>query len=305
MEPLLEAENLTRCFGERRAVDGVGFSAHCGEVLGLLGPNGAGKSTTMRMLSGCLAPNVGRIRLAGLDLLRQPREAKARVGYLPEHPPLYPELTVDEYLRFAARLRGVPARQAGALVERAKRRCGLGETGRRVIGNLSRGYQQRVGIAQAIVHEPPVVILDEPTAGLDPIQNREVRELIGEIGTRCAVLLSTHILPEVQAVCTHALIIHRGRLVYSEDLRAGTADQGVLIALERPPATMEITRLPGVREAKELGGGRFQLDLEAHRDAAGTLAERIAAQGWGLREYTPLRPGLEQIFVELAAGEIA
>jgi len=305
MEPLLEAENLTRCFGERRAVDGIGLTVRAGEVLGLLGPNGAGKSTTMRMLSGCLAPHAGCIRIDGLDLVSRPREAKRRVGYLPERPPLYPELTVDEYLRFAARLRGLGRQEAGERLGRVKRRCGLADSGRRLIANLSRGYQQRLGIAQAIIHAPPVVILDEPTTGLDPLQNREVRELIGELGQGSAVLLSTHILPEVQALCSRALIIHQGRLVYGEDLRqgAGRAPGSVLIALQRPPDAAALAALQGVGAVHPLGDGRFRLDTAPSWQADRTLAELIAGQGWGLDEYAPQRPGLEQIFVDIAAGQ--
>jgi len=285
-------------------VDGLDFSVNAGEVLGLLGPNGAGKSTTMRMLSGCLAPDEGRVRIRGLDLLEQPRAAKASIGYLPERPPVYRDLSVDEYLQFAARLRRVPRREVAGRVQRVKERCALQGVGRRLIGNLSKGYQQRVGIAQALVHDPAVVILDEPTAGLDPVQIREVRELIGEIGGRCAVLLSTHILPEVQAICHRAIIIHRGRLVHSETLDESPAGavSSVLLGLERPPPIQDLEGLDGVQGVEPLGERRFRLALTP--DATG-LAERIAARGWGLSEYTPQRRGLEQTFIQLTTGEEA
>ncbi|MGD2083878.1 MAG: ATP-binding cassette domain-containing protein [Chromatiales bacterium] len=307
MDTLVEVENLTRRFGARIAVDRLGLSVRAGDVLGLLGPNGAGKSTTMRMLSGCLAPTSGQIRIDGIDLLRRPRAAKARIGYLPERPPLYRELTVDEYLSYAARLRGTPAHEVPDRLRRVRQRCGLGAAGRRLVGNLSKGYQQRVGIAQALVHAPAVVILDEPTAGLDPIQIREVRELIADIGRECAVLLSTHILPEVQAVCTRAVIIHHGRLVYSEALQPGdgAGPAAVVIALERPPDLTEIQALAGVRRAERLRDGRFRLELEPEAGRGAAVAEQITACGWGLIELAPQRPGIEQTFVELTAGEAA
>ncbi len=213
----LNARALSRNFGLRTAVRDVGFELRQGEVLGLLGPNGAGKTTTLQMLAGCLAPTAGTIEICGIDLLEQPRQAKALLGYLPETPPLYRELTVDEYLRLAARLRRVAKPAVAEAVESAKRRCGLAEVGKRLIGNLSKGFQQRVGIAQAIVHNPRVVILDEPTVGLDPIQIREIRSLVRELGREHSVILSTHILPEVESVCDRIQIMHLGQLVFSGD----------------------------------------------------------------------------------------
>jgi ABC-2 type transport system ATP-binding protein len=302
MKVLLEASRLSRRFGDHLAVDGLDLSVNAGQVLGLLGPNGAGKSTTLRMLSGCLAPDEGRVRVQGLDLLEQPRAAKALIGYLPERPPVYRDLSVDEYLDFAARLRGVPRGEIDRRVQRVKQRCALNGVGRRLIGNLSKGYQQRVGIAQALVHDPRVVILDEPTAGLDPVQIREVRELIGEIGDRCAVLLSTHILPEVQAICNRATIIHRGRLVHTERLDApfGGAVSSVLLGLERPPPISELEGLEGVEGVEPIDAHHFRLALMSE---AGALAECIATRGWGLIEYTPQRQGLEQTFIRLTTGE--
>src|SRR5688572_12853864 len=218
--PLLQAEGLTRWYDQNCAVREVSFALRKGQVLGFLGPNGAGKSTTMQMLAGVLAPSAGRITVGDHDLLDAPEAAKAMIGYLPEQPPVYPELTVDEYLDFCARLRRVPRAQVRAKRDEAKARCGLEAQGRRIIGNLSKGFQQRVGIAQAIVHQPSIVILDEPTVGLDPIQIREIRALITELGREHAVILSTHILPEVQSVCTDVQVIHRGQLVYADTLAA-------------------------------------------------------------------------------------
>lgn len=211
----VSASELSRSYGARAAVRDISFELRQGEVLGLLGPNGAGKTTTLQMLAGCLAPSTGSIEICGIDLLERPRQAKALLGYLPETPPLYRELTVDEYLRLAARLRRVAKAEIADAVERAKRRCGLADVGKRLIGNLSKGYRQRVGIAQAIVHNPRVVILDEPTVGLDPIQIREIRSLIRELGGEHSVILSTHILPEVESVCDRIQIMNQGQLVFN------------------------------------------------------------------------------------------
>lgn len=222
-EILVEARGLSRYYSSQCAVDKLDVHLYKGEVLGLLGPNGAGKSTTMQMLTGNLAPSVGEIRINGIDLLDQPRKAKQQIGYLPEQPPVYRDLTVNEFLSYCARLRNVPSHQHKERVKRASERCGLTEVGKRLIGNLSKGYQQRVGIAQAILHNPAVVILDEPTVGLDPIQIREIRHLIRELGQTHGIILSTHILPEVQAVCDRVQILNRGRTVFNGSLQRTAA----------------------------------------------------------------------------------
>lgn len=211
----LRARKLVCRYGRRVAVDALDLDLHPGEVLGLLGPNGAGKSTTLQMLSGNLAPSSGSVEIKGVDLSEHPEEAKAHLGYLPEIPPLYRELTVREFLRLAARLHRVPKADLDAAVGQAQQRCGLDEVAKRLIGNLSKGFRQRVGIAQAIVHNPSVIILDEPTAGLDPLQSRDIRRLIGELGQSHGVILSTHILAEAEALCDRALILHQGRTVFS------------------------------------------------------------------------------------------
>jgi ABC-2 type transport system ATP-binding protein len=211
----LSARNLTRRFGRREVIHGVSLELRHGEVLGLLGHNGAGKSTTLQMLTGALLPHSGQIEICGFDLARQPKQAKARIGFLPETPPLYRDMRVDDYLVFAAKLRLVPrSRIAGALAE-TRQRCGLQNAGRKIIGTLSKGYQQRVGIAQAIIHEPDVVVLDEPTVGLDPAQIRDIRALIRELGDAHSVILSTHLLGEVESVCDRVEIMQDGRLIYS------------------------------------------------------------------------------------------
>lgn len=214
-EITLTARNLTRRFGNRDIIRDVSLELKRGEVLGLLGHNGAGKTTTMQMLTGCLSPNSGSIEICGIDLLRQPTKAKAHLGYLPETPPLYRELTVDDYLNFAARLRGMKPVDVSAALAQAKQRCGLEAVSKKIISTLSKGYQQRVGIAQAIIHQPDVIVLDEPTVGLDPAQIREVRTLIRELGNTHSVILSTHLLGEVESICDRVEILNRGSLVYS------------------------------------------------------------------------------------------
>ena len=214
----LSAQNLTRHYGEVIAVHQFDLQLRRGEVLGLLGPNGAGKSTTLRMLTGNLAPSSGSVEICGIDLLDKPLEAKAYVGFLPEIPPLYFDMTVNEYLLLAARLHRVPKVALKAALENVKQRCGLEQHSNNLIGTLSKGYQQRVGIAQAIIHDPDVIILDEPTVGLDPNQMREIRQLIRELGTTSSVILSTHILPEVENVCDRVQIMHQGSIVFDQPM---------------------------------------------------------------------------------------
>lgn len=305
MDTLIQAVDLVRYYGHRPAVDGLDIALERGDILGFLGPNGAGKSTTMRMLTGNLAPHGGTVKINGVDLLERPIEAKRSLGYLPEAPPLYRELTVDEFLDFATRLNAVPKHLRKGAMAHAKERCGLTEVGNRLIGNLSKGFQQRVGIAQAIVHNPTVVVLDEPTVGLDPNQIREIRQLIRELGESHAVILSTHILPEVQSVCNRVQIIHEGKTVYAARLDdKAEAAEGVLVAFDREPSLDDLVSLDGVHEADRLENGRFQ--LRPYPDAPiSALAEQLVARGWGLRELTPQRRTLEQIFVELTTLEPA
>ncbi len=304
-EVLITAEHLTRFFGHTCAVKGVSFRLAKGEVLGFLGPNGAGKTTTMRMLTGNLAPSAGRISVAGIDLLDSPKQAKARIGYLPEQPPLYRELTVQEYLRYCAHLNRVPGRELGRAVDQAQARCGLTEVRRRLIGNLSKGFQQRVGIAQAILHNPAVVILDEPTVGLDPIQIREIRALIRELGENHGIILSTHILPEVQATCSRVQIIHRGQLVFSAtltELQEQMTTQSLILGCQAPPDLQTLEAMPGIERVTPLATGRFRLAFTGDNPAE-ALAARAAAEGWRLRELSPEQRSLEQIFVELTTRE--
>ncbi len=302
-DALVQVNNLSRYYQTQRAVNQLSFSLHAGEVLGFLGPNGAGKSTTMQMITGNLAPSEGEISIAGFDLLDSPIEARHHIGYLPEHPPVYRESTVDEYLTYCARLHRINRQQVNSAVEQAKRKCGLLEVGARLIGNLSKGFQQRVGIAQAIIHNPSVVILDEPTVGLDPIQIREIRELIRGIGEEHSVILSTHILPEVQATCDRVQIIRNGELVYHSSIAAlnDQHEQIFTVAMRQPPALSELRGIPGVDEAEAIGDNRFRLTMAA--EAIDQLVRLSVQEGWHLHELVPEQQSLEALFIELTMDE--
>ena len=300
---LIEARQLSRRYGPTVAVAGLDLTLRKGEILGLLGPNGAGKTTTMKMLSGSLAPSAGTVRINGVDLREDPRAAKRSLGYLPEQPPVYPELTVDEYLDFCAGLHGIARKDRAAAVASAKKDCGLADVGVRLVGNLSKGYQQRVGLAQAIIHRPPVIILDEPTVGLDPIQIREIRTLITALGQSHSVILSSHILPEIQAVCGRVMIIHRGRAVYNEPVTHDARAPAVTVQLRRPPAAAELQKVAGAARVDDLGEGRFRLHCGDGPDPREALADAAARGNWGLLELHAERKTLEEIFVELTAGD--
>ncbi|MDH5181506.1 MAG: ABC transporter ATP-binding protein [Gammaproteobacteria bacterium] len=303
---LITVAHLSRHYGPIQAVKGVDFELKRGEVLGFLGPNGAGKSTTMQMITGNLAPSAGKITICGYDLLDEPKNAKAHIGYLPEQPPLYRDFTVDEYLNFCARINRMPPERIAAAMATAKERCGLTEVGRRLISNLSKGYQQRVGIAQAIIHSPAIVVLDEPTVGLDPIQIREIRVLIRELAAEHGVILSTHILPEVQMTCDRVQIINRGELVFSDTIK--NLDQRMnaatlLLELRNPPAETELGALPGVLKVENLGKNRFRLHHNQDESHAEQIAVHAVKNNWGLLALTPERKTLEQIFVEITSTE--
>jgi ABC-2 type transport system ATP-binding protein len=298
----LSATALSRHFGTRPAVREVSLELARGEVLGLLGPNGAGKTTTMQMLTGNLAPSSGEVRICGIDLLERPTEAKARIGYLPETPPLYRDMAVDEYLALAARLHRVPKGDILKAVSRAKNRCGIADIGGRLIGSLSKGYQQRVGIAQAIVHEPDVVVLDEPTVGLDPNQIREIRSLIRELADRHSVILSTHILPEVETVCDRVQILNHGAVVYSDSIAALRRFRGghaLTVAFKRPPPAGALETVAGVQGVEQLSATRFRLFHDPEASPAETLVKRSVEEDWGLVELSPVETTLEEVFVNL------
>ncbi len=302
-EILIEARQLSRRYGPTVAVAGLNLTLRKGEILGLLGPNGAGKSTTLKMLAGCLAPSAGEVRINGVNLRENPKGAKKHLGYLPEQPPLYPELTVNEYLNFCAGLHGIAREARAAAVAQARNACGLNEVADRLITNLSKGFQQRVGIAQAIIHRPPVVILDEPTIGLDPIQIREIRSLITELGKLHSVILSSHILPEIQAVCGRVMIIHRGRMVYNEAVSRDARASRVVLQLRRPPAVELLKKIAGLSRVEDLGEGRFRLHCTDTADPREAIADAAAKNNWGLIELRGEQKTLEEIFVELTAGD--
>lgn len=301
---LIAVNNLSRKYGDYLAVDNISFKLSAGDILGFLGPNGAGKSTTMNILSGNIAPSEGEILINGIDLLDKPKAAKAHIGYLPEQPPLYREMTVDEYLSYAARLHRLSGHTLTGAVELAKKRCGLLSSGSRLIANLSKGYQQRVGIAQAIVHAPPVIILDEPTVGLDPNQIREIRQLITELGKDHGIILCTHILPEVQAVCTRVQIIHQGRFVYESDMRQLLERQNTgayEIKLQRPPLLDEFHSIDCIEKVQQLDNKHFLVTI-SDQDAE-YLTKLSVKNNWGLSELIPHERTLEQIFVDLTLGD--
>ena len=302
---LIRVEHLTRYYSGTCAVSDVSFELARGEVLGFLGPNGAGKSTTMQVISGNLAPSAGKISINGIDLLDQPKAAKAEIGYLPEQPPVYRELSVDEYLDYCARLNRIARKHRARAIDTARERCGLGEVRSRLIGNLSKGYQQRVGIAQAIIHTPSLVILDEPTVGLDPIQIREIRGLIRELGEDHGIILSTHILPEVQATCNRVQIINAGQLVFADTI-AGLEQRldatSLVAGFHAAPDTGTLQQVPGVTGVEELPDGRVRLSYRDIDPAEALIAQAVAG-GWRLYELTPERRTLEQIFIELTCSD--
>lgn len=307
----LSARNLTRSFGSRRVIHGVSLEIRRGEVLGLLGHNGAGKTTTLQMLTGCLLPDdatgsESSIEICGIDLLRRPTLAKTHVGYLPETPPLYRELSVNGYLTFAARLRGIRASAVADALAQTKERCGLETVGTRIIGTLSKGYQQRIGIAQAIIHRPALVVLDEPTVGLDPTQIRDIRALIRELGDSSSVILSTHLLSEVESVCDRVEIMQHGKLIYSdtsEHMQQHAGVSGFIISLRNPPPLAELESIAGVTSVEQISATQFRV-LHAPDNNPGSALMQLAAQhDWQLEQLTPLQARLEDIFVKITEAE--
>jgi len=301
-EITVSANHLTRLYGGRAAVSDVSFTLSKGEVLGFLGPNGAGKSTTMKMLTGNLAPSAGSVKICGIDMIENPKEAKALIGYLPETPPLYRELTVDEFLTVTARLHGISFKAIKSAVDRAKQRCGLTEMSKRLIENLSKGYQQRVGIAQAIIHNPMVVILDEPTVGLDPIQIRDIRTLIKELGKEHSVILSTHILPEVEIVCDHVQIIDKGQLIFNGSidlLKKQRQGNRLLIGLRNAPTLTSLEKIAQVEKAESLDNGLIRVYFTPGESPAEKIVAAAVKGDWGLFQIQPDQTSLEDVFVQL------
>jgi ABC-2 type transport system ATP-binding protein len=314
---VIRVEHLTKRYGDRVAVDDISFSVEAGEVIGFLGPNGAGKRTTLKMLTGYLSPNEGRVRIGDVDAVANPIAARKQIGYLPESVPLYRELRVDEYLRYRARLKGVPRRDVRAKVDKALELANVTDVRGRIIGQLSKGYRSRVGIADALVADPPLLVLDEPTAGLDPNQIRQVRDLIRGMAGKKTVLLSTHILPEVESTCGRVLIIHRGRLVGEGEpgrLRAARAGEQVLtVEAHGERATIEplLAKLDGVLRIADVtvlqnAPPLVRVRIEA---GAGEVAEAVfkaaSSAGVVLRELRREQASLEDVFTNLTTRDAA
>lgn len=307
---MIDVQQITKRYGQHTAIDRVTFSVAKGEVLAFLGPNGAGKTTTMRILTCFMPPTEGRATVAGYDCLEQSMDVKRRIGYLPETPPVYQELTVEEYLRFVGRLRGLAGATLTAAMSREVERLGLGSVQHRLIGNLSRGYRQRVGLAQALIHDPPVLILDEPTVGLDPKQIIEIRELIKSLAGSHSVILSTHILPEATAVCQRVVIISGGRIV-AEDTpdRLSTRlrhSEKIALTLIRAPGDAEarLRQVGGVLEVHANGpAGHFLLESHLGKDIREDIARLAVTNNWGLIELKLISMTLEDVFLKLTRHE--
>jgi ABC-2 type transport system ATP-binding protein len=299
--PLLQLQRVSRILAGRTVVENVNFQLDRGSVLGLLGVNGAGKSTTLRMIAGILAPSAGSVLLDGADLAEHPERPRQHLGFLPERAPLYPELRVEEYLVFCARLHGLTRAAARTAAAQAIARCGLGEVHRRLLGNLSKGYQQRAGIAAAIVHAPALIVLDEPASGLDPLQSSELRALVRELGREHAVILSTHQLSDVAACCDRVAILHAGRLRYDAPLAPQTG--ALYLRVERavdPAAWLALAPVASARADGE--GWRVELKPEA---SAAALSAAVVGAGWGLLELRAEAGDLERTFLGIASASEA
>ena len=312
---MIEVQHLTKRYGPVTAVDDVSFRVERGEILGFLGPNGAGKTTTMRILTGYMPATEGKAIVAGFDVFDQPIEAKRRTGYLPETPPLYPDMSVLEYLQFVAKIKGVPSGERRQRIQQVMARTRIDDMASRLTGRLSKGYKQRVGLAQALIHNPDVLILDEPTAGLDPKQIIETRELIKELAGDHTIILSTHILPEVAQTCQRIVIINKGRVVAvdtPDNLTArlrGSSTMYVEVDASGADAAASLARVPGVTRVVEAdrrdGHVAFEIDSERGRDVRRDLARAVVASGWGLLEMRPMRMSLEDVFLSLTTEESA
>jgi ABC-2 type transport system ATP-binding protein len=311
---VIEVQHLTKRYGRVTAVDDVSFRVERGEILGFLGPNGAGKTTTMRILTGYMPATEGKAIVAGFDVFDQPIEAKRRTGYLPETPPLYPDMTVSEYLDFVAKIKGVPSADRRARVQYVMGRTRINDMANRLCGKLSKGYKQRVGLASALIHNPDVLILDEPTAGLDPKQIIETRELIKELAGDHTIILSTHILPEVAQTCQRVVIINNGHVVAvdtPDNLTArlrGSETMYVQLDANGANAAASLGAVPGVTRVVEAdrrdGMIGYEVDSERGRDVRRDLARAVVSSGWGLLEMRPLRMSLEDVFLSLTTEEV-
>lgn len=300
---MVEVQQLTKTFGAQTAVNSISFTAGKGEILGFLGPNGAGKSTTMKLATGYLPPTAGTVRIDDYDVRTHPLEVRRRVGYLPEHNPLYLDMYVHEYLEFIGAVHGLPGAARRRRVQQLVDRVGLGREQNKLIGALSKGYRQRVGLAQALIHDPGTLILDEPTTGLDPNQIGEIRNLIRELGQDKTVIFSTHILPEVTALCSRVVIISRGQLVADSsvaDLAAGVAGETIIRAeFEQPIDPAPLRALPGITAVAAETGATYRIRATAGPDQRGAISRLAAQQGWVLLGLRQEEQSLEQVFQQL------
>ena len=306
---MIEVRELSKHFGDVAAVDGISFVAQKGEILGFLGPNGAGKTTTMRVITGFLPPTSGTATVAGFDVVEESMEVRKRIGYLPELPPVYPDMTVEAYLRFVARIKGVSSAHIRSRLDETMERTAATHVRNTVIGHLSKGYRQRVGLAQALVHDPEVLILDEPTAGLDPKQIIEIRELITGLGGDRTVILSTHILPEVSMTCEKVVIISNGRIVGSGTPQSLTSQlrEGEVLRAQISGPKDEVRQLvagvAGVIDVQSDGEQDFVVTTTADADVRDRLSGAVVGAGYGLRELRSQEVSLEEIFLRLTTEE--
>ncbi len=310
---MIEVQHLTKRYGPFTAVNDLSFRVERGEILGFLGPNGAGKTTTMRILTGYLPASEGKALVAGFDVFDQPIEAKRRTGYLPETPPLYPDMSVRDYLTFVAKIKGVPSAERNARIDFVMGRTRIADMAGRLCGRLSKGYKQRVGLAQALIHNPDVLILDEPTAGLDPKQIIETRQLIRELAGDHTVILSTHILPEVSQTCQRVVIISKGHVVAvdtPDNLTArlqGTVTLFVEVDAQGADAAAALSKVAGVTRVVEAerkeGSVGYEVESEQGLDVRRALSQAVVSNGWGLLELRPLKMSLEDIFLSLTTED--
>lgn len=304
MTKIVEVKNLSHSYnGVNWAIKDINFSIEKKGVFGLLGSNGAGKSTTMNIICNVLTQTSGDVLLNGIDLRKNPIEAKKHIGFLPQKPPLHPEITVDDYLYHSADIRLIPKDQIPSAVERAKEKCGITHFSKRLIKNLSGGYQQRVGIAQAIIHDPAFVILDEPTNGLDPVQILEVRNLISEIAETRAVLISTHILPEVHALCDYIMMIEHGEVVFKgsiEEFNGYMAPSAILAIMHNAPSDEELMKIEGMDRVERLTRTRVRLHFKGDNSIFGRIVEQAVTNNWELREISLEKESLDKVFAKLS-----
>src|SRR5690348_9796409 len=317
---MIKVSQLTKRYARTTAVDQISFEVAKGQIVGFLGPNGAGKTTTMRMLTCFLPPSSGTAAVAGFDVLEQPMEVKKRIGYLPEAPPIYPEMETAEYLKFVGKLKGLKGADLEKRVDYVCQRCAISDVKTRLLGKLSKGYRQRVGLAQAIIHNPDVLILDEPTAGLDPKQINETRDLIKDLAGEHTIILSTHILPEVEQTCEQVIIINKGKLVATDSVRNLQAHargaETVLVevagrnsSLEIPSVQIKLEQVAGVSRVlcKQQMDSRAVFEVESKKGSfvRGDVARAIVESGWDLNELRPAAMSLEEVFLQLTGNEAA